>query len=366
MGPIRNKSCITKAKKEPWPLSKRNNTKNCDKDTSDLNGEQQNIGKITQPLTPYHLSSVQGCRNVEEYDILKKISEGSYGVVYQAKDKKTNEIVALKRLKNNHETSEGFSITLLREIKTLSICCQHQNVVQLQEMVVNNNLDFYIVMEFIEQDVSFLMEKMRQKQQHFHPKKVRYLMNQLLSAISHLHNNWIFHRDLKTSNLLITHDGILKVGDFGLAREFESPPLKPYTPNVVTLWYRAPELLLGIKEYSTFIDIWSIGCIFGEFILMNPLFPGTNEIEELKFIFKFLGTPNENIWPGLKHVKFKHYSKIMIRSKISYEKLSENGLELLKLFLTYEPKQRITCKNALEHPYFKEKFYCPWEEMESY
>lgn len=107
----------------------------------------------------------------------------------------------------------------------------------------------------------------------------------LLSGVQHLHDNWILHRDLKASNLLLSHKGVLKIGDFGLAREYGSP-LKPYTPVVVTLWYRCPELLLGAKEYSTAVDMWSVGCIFGEFILRQPLFMGKSEIDQLNVVFK--------------------------------------------------------------------------------
>ena len=254
---------------------------------------------------------------------MNRIEEGTYGVVYRARDKNTNEIVALKRLKMERE-KEGFPITSLREINTLLIS-QHKNVVHVREIVVGSNMDkIFIVMDFVEHDMKSLMETMRQKNQVFLPGEVKCLMIQLLSAISHLHDNWILHRDLKTSNLLLSHNGILKVntiihnwhwpnyllfswntkiqiaaiifqvGDFGLAREYGSP-LKAYTAIVVTLWYRAPELLLGIKEYSTFIDVWSIGCIFGEFLLMNPLFPGKSEVDELNRIFKLLGKFDSNI-----------------------------------------------------------------------
>merc|ERR1719192_816260 len=246
-------------------------------------------------LPPY-LPSVSGCRSVEEFQCLNRIEEGTYGVVYRARDKRTQEIVALKRLKMERE-KEGFPITSLREINTLLIS-QHPNVVTVREIVVGSDINqIFIVMDFVEHDLKGLMETMRKKKQIFLPGEVKCLMKQLLSAIHHLHDNWILHRDLKSSNLLLSHNGILKVGDFGLAREYGSP-LKAYTSIVVTLWYRAPELLLGIKEYSTFIDVWSIGCIFGEFLLMNPLFPGKSESEELDKIFKFLGTPSEKIWPG--------------------------------------------------------------------
>ena len=179
----------------------------------------------------------------------------------------------------------------MREINTLLIS-QHKNVVHVREIVVGSNTDkIFIVMDFVEHDMKALLETMKQKKQVFLPGEVKCLMLQLLSAVAHLHDNWILHRDLKTSNLLLSHNGILKVGDFGLAREYGSP-LKPYTAIVVTLWYRAPELLLGIKQYSTFIDVWSIGCIFGEFLRMEPLFPGKSDIEQLNKIYKLLGKPN--------------------------------------------------------------------------
>ena len=309
-------------------------------------------------LPPY-LPSIFGCRSVEEFHCLNKIEEGTYGVVYRARDKKTNEIVALKRLKMERE-KEGFPITSLREINTLLIS-QHQNVVHVREIVVGSYMDkIFIVMDFVEHDMKALMETMRQKEQHFLPGEVKCLMKQLLSAIAHLHDNWILHRDLKTSNLLLSHNGVLKVGDFGLAREYGSP-LKQYTQVVVTLWYRAPELLLGTKEYSTPIDVWSIGCIFAEFLLMNPLFPGKSEIEELNKIFSLLGTPNDKIWPDFKTLplaktlgKFVEKPHSQLRNRFQKVELSEKGLDLMKRFLTYDPKNRITCEKALNHEYFSE------------
>lgn len=330
-------------------------------DAKEESSEQQQSSApaydIRNDLPPY-LPSIYGCRNVEEFQCMNRIEEGTYGVVYRARDKKTEEIVALKRLKMERE-KEGFPITSLREINTILIS-QHQNVVHVREIVVGSNIDkIFIVMDFVEHDMKALMETMRQKNQVFLPGEVKCLMTQLLSAVAHLHDNWILHRDLKTSNLLLSHNGILKVGDFGLAREYGSP-LKPYTAIVVTLWYRAPELLLGIKEYSTFIDVWSIGCIFGEFLLMNPLFAGKSEAEQLNKIFKLLGTPNEKIWPGynaLPHVqkmKFVEFPISNFRNKFPREMLSDKGLNLLRQFLNYDPKQRISCEAALRHPYFDE------------
>ncbi|KAH8339096.1 hypothetical protein KR074_003975 [Drosophila pseudoananassae] len=313
------------------------------------------------PLPNYY-PGVQGCRSVEEFQCLNRIEEGTYGVVYRAKDKRTNEIVALKRLKMEKE-KEGFPITSLREINTL-LKGQHPNIVTVREIVVGSNMDkIFIVMDYVEHDLKSLMETMKNRKQSFFPGEVKCLTQQLLLAVAHLHDNWILHRDLKTSNLLLSHKGILKVGDFGLAREYGSP-IKKYTSLVVTLWYRAPELLLCSPVYSTPIDVWSVGCIFAEFLQMLPLFPGKTEIDELNRIFKELGTPNEKVWPGYtdlpavknmlsQNSQFTEYPVSQLRKHFQ-EKTSDMGLSLLQGLLTYDPKQRLTADAALKHTYFKE------------
>ncbi|XP_011859909.1 PREDICTED: cyclin-dependent kinase 11B-like isoform X2 [Vollenhovia emeryi] len=317
--------------------------------------------KEEEPELPPYLPAIQGCRSVEEFQCLNRIEEGTYGVVYRARDKRTEEIVALKRLKMEKE-KEGFPITSLREINTL-LKAQHSNIVTVREIVVGSNMDkIFIVMDYVEHDLKSLIETMKQKKQVFIPGEVKCLMQQLLCAVAHLHDNWILHRDLKTSNLLLSHRGILKVGDFGLAREYGSP-LRQYTPIVVTLWYRAPELLLCDKEYagiySTPIDMWSVGCIFAELLRMEPLFPGKSDIDQLNKIFKELGTPSERIWPGyaklpiVQKIPFAHYPVNNLRQRFSLS-LSDLGIEMLNKFLTYDPRQRVTAEDALNHGYFTE------------
>ncbi|XP_064423814.1 cyclin-dependent kinase 11B isoform X2 [Latimeria chalumnae] len=303
---------------------------------------------------PKYLPALQGCRSVEEFQCLNRIEEGTYGVVYRAKDKKTDEIVALKRLKMEKE-KEGFPITSLREINTI-LKAQHPNIVTVREIVVGSNMDkIYIVMNYVEHDLKSLMETMKQP---FLPGEVKTLMIQLLRGVRHLHDNWILHRDLKTSNLLLSHAGILKIGDFGLAREYGSP-LKPYTPVVVTLWYRAPELLLGAKEYSTAVDMWSVGCIFGELLTQKPLFPGKSEIDQINKVFKDLGTPSEKIWPGynelpaIKKMTFTDYPYNNLRKRFG-ALLSDQGFDLMNKFLTYCPAKRTNAEEALKHEYFHE------------
>ncbi|XP_076032899.1 cyclin dependent kinase 11B pitslre isoform X2 [Oratosquilla oratoria] len=320
-----------------------------------------NVSPAQSPLEqkeqlPCYYPALMGCRSVDEFECLNRIEEGTYGVVYRAREKATSQIVALKRLKMEKE-KEGFPITSLREVNTL-LKGQHENIVTVREIVVGSNMDkIYIVMDYVEHDLKSLMETMRQKKQMFTIGEVKTLMIQLLKAVAHLHDNWILHRDLKTSNLLLSHRGILKVGDFGLAREYGSP-LKGYTPIVVTLWYRAPELLLGAKEYSTHIDVWSVGCIFGELLGMEPMFPGKNELDQLNKIFKDLGTPSEKIWPGypqlpvVKKTQFADYPYNHLRERFK-SRLSDQGFSLLNRFLTYNPMKRITCEEARKHDYFR-------------
>lgn len=307
---------------------------------------------VIDPNLPAYYPALYGCRNVEEYEWLNRIEEGTYGVVYRAKDKRTGEVVALKKLKMEKE-KEGFPITSLREINTL-LKSHHPNIINVREVVFSKVDKIFIVMDYVEHDLKSLMETMKQP---FLEGEVKTLLRQLLSAVEHMHDNWILHRDIKTSNLLLGHNGILRVGDFGLAREYGSP-LKGYTPIVVTLWYRAPELLLGAKEYSTAVDIWSVGCVFAELLLHKALFKGKSEIDQLNQIFKELGTPNDKIWPGyselpcVKKVSFKEQPFNNLRKKFPY--LTKCGFDLLNRFLTYDPKKRITAEDALAHEYFKE------------
>ena len=316
--------------------------------------EQEEFIEETVNDLPDYFPAIQGCRSVEEFQCINRIEEGTYGVVYRARDKRTDETVALKRLKMEKE-KEGFPITSLREISTL-LKAQHENIVTVKEIVVGSNMDkIYIVMEFVEHDLKSLMETMKQP---FLLGEVKTLMQQLLRAVAHLHDNWILHRDLKTSNLLLSHRGILKVGDFGLAREYGSP-LKAYTPIVVTLWYRAPELLLQSRQYSYPIDIWSVGCIFGELLTMKPLFPGKSEIDQLNHIFKDLGTPNDTIWPEystlplVKKVMFTEHKYNNLQNRFG-QKLTKMGFDLINRFLTYCPSRRITAEDALNHEFFNE------------
>ncbi|OAT14176.1 CMGC/CDK protein kinase [Blastomyces gilchristii SLH14081] len=235
------------------------------------------------------------CRHVDNFERLNRIEEGSYGLVSRAKELATGEIVALKRLKMEH-CNDGFPITGLREIQTL-LESRHTNVVHLREVVMGNDMDdVYLVMDFVEHDLKTLLEDMREP---FLPSETKTLLLQIISATEFLHSHWIIHRDLKTSNLLMNNRGEIKLADFGMARYYGDPPPK-LTQLVVTLWYRSPELLLGADKYGPEIDMWSIGCIFGELLTKEPLFQGKNEVDQLSKIFALTGPPTTQTWPSFR------------------------------------------------------------------
>lgn len=303
------------------------------------------------------------CRSVYEFEKLGKISEGSYGVVFRARDKKTGDLVALKKLKMGKER-EGFPLYYLREISIMR-SFNHPSVLGVKEVVVDESDhgfgNVYMVMEYMEHDLKALLDS---RKQPFSQSEVKCLMLQLLEGVEYLHDNWVLHRDLKTANLLFSNQGDLKICDFGMARQYSSP-LKPYTSLVVTLWYRAPELLLGATEYSTAVDMWSVGCIMAELLAGKPMFDGRTEASQLDKIFRTLGTPTEKIWPGYSNlpgakVNFVHQPYNMLQKKFPRTSftgspvLSDLGLDLLSKLLTYDPEKRITAKDALEHAWFRE------------
>lgn len=210
---------------------------NCSDASHSDSESEDDVGSHGRP-EPFHppqrsFNMLHGCRSVDEFERLNRIDEGTYGIVFRAKDKKTGEVVALKKVKMDRE-KEGFPLTSLREINIL-LSFHHSSIVDVKEVVVGSNLDsIYMVMEYMEHDLKGLMETMKQP---YSQSEVKCLMLQLLEGIKYLHDNWVLHRDLKTSNLLLNNRGELKICDFGLSRQYGSP-LKPYTSLVVTLWYR--------------------------------------------------------------------------------------------------------------------------------
>ncbi|XP_077610838.1 cyclin-dependent kinase 3 isoform X2 [Crocuta crocuta] len=249
---------------------------------------------------------------MDVFQKVEKIGEGTYGVVYKAKNKETGQLVALKKIRLDLET-EGVPSTAIREISLLKEL-KHPNIVRLLD-VVHSEKKLYLVFEYLSQDLKKYMDSMPASELPLH--LVKSYLFQLLQGVSFCHSHRVIHRDLKPQNLLINELGAIKLADFGLARAF-GVPLRTYTHEVVTLWYRAPEILLGSKFYSTAVDIWSVGCIFAEMVTRRALFPGDSEIDQLFRIFRTLGTPSEAMWPGV--TQLPDY-------KGSFPKWSRKGLE---------------------------------------
>lgn len=289
--------------------------------------------------------------NVDRYDRLEMVGEGTYGVVYKARDRFTGDIVAVKKIRLDQE-EEGVPSTAIREISLLREL-NHSNVLKLLD-VTHGERRLYLVFEYIETDLKRLMDS-TPNFCHNHSLIKLYLW-QLLSGLSYCHMRRVLHRDLKPQNLLIDRArNEVKLADFGLARAF-GIPTRALTHEVVTLWYRAPEVLLGMQNYSTPVDMWSLGCIFAEMINGRALFSGTTEIEQLFKIFQVLGTPNEDVWPGIGQLTnynpdiFPQWHRQNLSEYVPA--LDPIGLDLLARMLCYYPAHRITARQALSHAYF--------------
>ncbi|KAJ8655813.1 hypothetical protein O0I10_008477 [Lichtheimia ornata] len=286
------------------------------------------------------------------YKKISKIGEGTYGVVFKAlKDQK---VVALKKIKLNY--SDGMPVTTMREIAILKEL-NHRNVLGLTDLIQRPNA-VYIVTDYLDMDLRrYMNDAGRDGLTADH---IKSYMHQLLSGLHYCHTHRILHRDLKPQNLLLDRHGKLIIADLGLSRAF-GVPMRTYTHQVITLWYRPPEILLGSRYYSTAVDMWSVGCIFAEMMIMRPLFPGDSQIDELFKIFRILGTPDEDAWAGVTMMPdfsatFPAWKrkdlKEALRRYPQFLELDDLAFDLLKQLLHYDPCYRISAKRALEHPYF--------------
>ncbi|KAL5484677.1 hypothetical protein EMCRGX_G021217 [Ephydatia muelleri] len=230
--------------------------------------------------------------SINDYIREEKLGEGTYGVVYKARHVKTGKYVALKKIRLESE-EEGVPSTAVREISLLKEL-EHPNIVLLEGILHQDN-KLYLVFEFMQMDLKKYLDTIPGDMD---PMLVKSYTYQILQGTVFCHCRRILHRDLKPQNLLIDKKGVIKLADFGLGRAF-GIPVRAYTHEVVTLWYRAPEVLLGSQRYSCPVDVWSAACIFAEMVTKRPLFHGDSEIDQLFRIFRTLGTPNETVWPGV-------------------------------------------------------------------
>lgn len=287
----------------------------------------------------------------ERFNKIEPIGSGAYGVVYKAHDKRDNSVVALKKVKlNNSDTDEdGVPSSSLREIGLLKDL-KHPNVLRLLDVqICESNL--YLVFEHLDLDLKKLLDKHRNG---LPPLLVKHYMYQLLQGLAYCHAHRVLHRDLKLQNLLVDKKGIIKLADFGLARSI-GLPVRTYTHEVVTLWYRSPELLLKTIHYGPEVDLWSLGCIFAEMQTNRILFPGDSEIDQIYRIFRTLGTPDDETWPSFREMpEYRYFTKFKGRGVDAYIGNQDlHAVDLLGRFLTYDPSIRISAKQALAHPYLE-------------
>lgn len=286
-----------------------------------------------------------------DFEDTSPVGEGTYGAVFRAFCNLTKKTVAIKRVKMDHD-DEGMPSTAIREVAVLK-SADHPNVVKLLDVHCSPRR-LHLVFEFVDVNLKQYMKKFGM---HLQPAAVRMLQKQLMQGIDYCHARRIFHRDLKPQNILVDGEDILKIADFGMARAFNLP-LPKYTHEVVTTWYRAPEILFGCEEYSLGVDVWSAGCIFGELATGAPLFHGDSEIDTIFQIFRKLGTPSEAQWPGLSDLpdykaSFPQWTRRPwddIRNTST--QVGVPGMKLLDDMLRYDPAMRISAKKSLQHEYF--------------
>jgi serine/threonine protein kinase len=279
---------------------------------------------------------------------LDKLGEGTYATVFKGKSRLTDAIVALKEIRLAFE--DGAPCTAIREVSLLKDLKQ-ANIVTLHD-IIHTPKSLTLVFEYLEKDLKSYMDECGGI---ISLTNVKLFLFQLLRGLDYCHKRKILHRDLKPQNLLINDKGELKLADFGLARA-KSVPTKTYSNEVVTLWYRPPDVLLGSTVYNDSIDIWGVGCIFFEMVSGRPMFPGSTTENQLTLIFKMLGTPTEKTYPGISKNEefiagnFKNYRVEKLHNHVP--RIEVDGLDLLQKFICYQPELRISANSAMKHSYF--------------
>jgi len=283
---------------------------------------------------------------------IRLIGQGAYGIVCAAVNSETNEEVAIKKIGNSFANRIDAKRTL-REIKLLCHM-DHENIIAIKDVIRppqrENFKDVYIVYELMDTDLSQIIHS----KQPLSVDHCQYFIYQLLRGLKYIHSANILHRDLKPSNLLLNEDCDLKIGDFGLART--NSDTDSMTEYVVTRWYRAPELLLNCSEYTAAIDIWSVGCIFMEILKREPLFPGSNYVEQLKLITEFIGSPDDSDLGFLRSDNTRRYIRQLPQVPKQpfaqkFPNMDEDARDLVEKMLVFDPSKRITVEEALSHRY---------------
>ncbi|WKX88463.1 hypothetical protein Q1695_008253 [Nippostrongylus brasiliensis] len=296
----------------------------------------------------------------KRYETIKHLGEGQFANVYKAKDKETGDFVAIKKIKlgSRAEAKDGINRTALREIKLLQEI-HHDNIIGLRD-VIGSRTNIQLVFDFMETDLEHVV---KDREIILMPPHIKNMAMQTLLGLEFLHAHWILHRDLKPNNLLMNSAGRIKLADFGLARFFGSPN-KVYTHQVVTRWYRAPELIWGARAYGTGVDMWAIGCIIAELLLRVPLFPGESDLDQLVKITHVLGSPCVEDWPAMKNLSdyIAVKEKVGIDLRHVFTAAGEDLIDLLLGCFAYDPLKRFTASEALQSPYFSNEPLCCLDE----
>ena len=293
-----------------------------------------------------------------QYVPIEVLGKGTYGKVYKVQKNDTKEIFAIKKIKMDVDT-EGIPSTALREIAILKKI-NHPNIINITDLAFSDK-HIELVLEYCKYDLKKLMDNLiLKKDPLYNITFIKTIMYQIIKATDYLHSHKILHRDLKPQNILVKEVNFLvKLADFGLSRVY-SIPIRPYTREVLTLWYRAPEMMLGMCNYSTGLDIWSIGCMFAELFLKKPLFMGDSEIDQLFKIMQVYGTFNDELLPGYQNFPFFNqefpYWKgkglrnyLLDADQVGFD---QNSLDLIEKMLVIDPIKRISCREMLSHPFF--------------
>uniref|UniRef100_A0A7S1AHU5 Cyclin-dependent kinase 2 homolog n=1 Tax=Noctiluca scintillans TaxID=2966 RepID=A0A7S1AHU5_NOCSC len=280
------------------------------------------------------------------FHFIEKLGEGAYGKVYKAKHR--SGVYAIKKIRIQYD-EDGVPGTAIREISLLKEC-DHPNVLRLFD-VMSNQSSLYLIFEFLDMDLRMYLKRHGAMTSHLKSAALQCLM-----GVEYCHNKRILHRDLKPQNVLVdVKDLKMKLADFGLARTFHLP-LRAYSHEVVTLWYRAPEILIGQGKYVTPVDIWSIGCIIAEMATARALFPGDSEIDTIFKIFRLCGTPTEDVWPGVTQLRdykrdFPQWGDTRMEG-LRRESLGDEGIDLIRSCLRLNPTDRPAAKRLVTHAFF--------------